>query len=83
MNYLYQRYGCYMENVDLTTVGPPWPPYEKKDSPEECEKYALNTPGANGFVWTKSEGMCYTKTGDVEPKPDKTPSTWAGLLPCP
>ena len=86
MNYLYQRYGCYMEDVDLTTkdvLG-----YGPTDNPEKCEELALNTPGANGFVWTKKEfignsGICYPKSGDVKPIPDFTILAWAAILPCP
>ena len=52
MNNQFQRYGCKMEDADLTKEGNLG--YWRAGSPEECEEQVL-AKGADGFVWCKRE----------------------------
>jgi hypothetical protein len=83
MNYEFQRYGCYMEDADLTTEGNLG--FWRSDSPEECEEQA-HAKGADGFFWCKPEQCpqtCYPKLGNLKIIPNFAPKTWVAILPCP
>ena len=78
MNYGYQRYGCYAENVDGEgkNVG-----YKGTATKQECKEYA-NDLKAVGFTWQKeSPWTCFAKS--TIKLVHNNSSKWVGLIPCP
>ena len=84
VNHGYQRYGCYMEDVDLTTavdLG-----HIITETPEACEEHAISV-NADAFVWCKPEMLscgkfCFPKSGNIKVKVPYPLQTWMGILPC-
>ena len=84
LNYNYMNYGCYIENVDLSTtldLG-----MKTTETAIECEEHARSVDGASGFIWTKSSfsspRICIPKAdAKITPGPSGLRS-WTGLFEC-
>ena len=84
LNHNYENYGCYMENVDLSTTSNLG--YIYTDTAFACEQHAKKVSGASGFIWTSdwpnNPKACFPKANaKVTPGP-KGLKSWAALFSC-
>ena len=79
-NYQYQRYSCFIEEVDISgyddNIG-------KEDNIEKCLERATKTAGSSGFLWYEQIKNCWVKTGPLEVILPPVPGLKGALLPCP